>query len=109
MKMFLLVSTLISTATTFSLPVSASLITAIDAAANTMNLAQLEILGEQSQDYEKAYANYRLAIGANILGQPTLAIAALNKAQNKLESLNYSHKHNRCCSYREAEGLAVKG
>ncbi|PHQ75460.1 MAG: hypothetical protein COB74_04525 [Shewanella sp.] len=87
MQTFLLVGTLISTAAIFTLPVSANQITAIDAAANTMNLAQLETLGEQSQDYDKAYANYRLAIGANILGQPTLASAALNKAQNQLEDL----------------------
>ena len=88
MKTFLLIGTLISTATVFALPVSANQITAINAAANSMNLKQLETLGEQSQDYDKAYANYRLAIGANILGQPTLASAALNKAQNKLEGLN---------------------
>ncbi|AQS38459.1 hypothetical protein Sps_03323 [Shewanella psychrophila] len=60
----------------------------IDAAANRMNLEQLHTLSQQSQDYVQAYANYRLAISANILGQPVVASAALNSAQTDLEALN---------------------
>lgn len=94
MQTFLLVGTLISTAAIFTLPVSANQITAIDAAANTMNLAQLEALGEQSQDYDKAYANYRLAISANILGQPTLAnlTQAIESMQPELQDKKASYK-----------------
>lgn len=64
--------------------------TDIDSAANTMNIQQLKQFASQEHDYNQAYANYRLAISANILGQKTLAISALNKAQATLEALNAS-------------------
>ncbi|QFU24816.1 hypothetical protein FM038_023590 [Shewanella eurypsychrophilus] len=60
----------------------------IDAAANTMNLEQLQTLSQQGQDYAQAYAYYRLAISANVLSQPTLANSALSHAQSGLEALN---------------------
>jgi tetratricopeptide (TPR) repeat protein len=59
----------------------------IDAAANTMNITELSQYSEQAIDYEKAYADYRLAITANIIGQRQLATDSLNNAQHTLESL----------------------
>jgi tetratricopeptide (TPR) repeat protein len=59
----------------------------IDAAANTMNIAQLKQISSQTFDYEKAYAEYRLAITANILGQRQLASTHLDSAQANLEQL----------------------
>jgi hypothetical protein len=53
----------------------------IDAAANTMNITELSQYSEQAIDYEKAYADYRLAITANIIGQRQLATNSLNNAQ----------------------------
>lgn len=63
-------------------------IAAIDTAANSMNIKVLKQLASQEQDYGQAYANYRLAISANILGQKGLAISSLDSAQETLESLN---------------------
>ncbi|MGX9463209.1 hypothetical protein ACWXWU_18530 [Shewanella sp. A14] len=59
----------------------------IDAAANTMNITELRQYSEQATDYEKAYADYRLAITANIMGQRQLAINSLNDAQQTLNTM----------------------
>ncbi|GIU43904.1 hypothetical protein TUM4438_13870 [Shewanella sairae] len=59
----------------------------IDAAANHMDVKTLTDYAQQGNDYSQAYANYRLAISANILGQPQLALAALEDAKETLESL----------------------
>ena len=59
----------------------------IDIAANTMNITHLTQYSTDAVDYEKAYANYRLAITANIVGQIELAAQSLNSAQLTLEAL----------------------
>ncbi len=69
----------------FSHTTNANDIVQIDQAANAMDISQLQSLSHQNQDYTQAYANYRLAISANILGQPKLAGTALNNAQSNLE------------------------
>jgi|GEM_PF-5240161 len=58
--------------------VHANEIQAIDSASNTMNIKALQGLSQQAQGYEHAYANYRLPITANILGQRSLATSALS-------------------------------
>lgn len=78
---------LITTMALFSQTVHANEIPAIDNASNTMNLTALQSLSQQTQGYEHAYANYRLAITANILGQSPLAKSALLAAQSTLENL----------------------
>lgn len=62
----------------------------IDNAANAMDVKTLTELTQTTQDYERAYANYRLAISANILGQKTVATNALDQAQQTLETLSQS-------------------
>ncbi len=69
-------------------------IPAIDAASNTMNLTALHKLSQQTQGYDQAYANYRLAITANILGQRDTAVNALTSAQSALENLNQADADN---------------
>jgi tetratricopeptide (TPR) repeat protein len=69
-------------------------IPAIDAASNTMNLTALKNLSQQTQGYDHAYANYRIAIMANILGQRDTAANALTSAQSTLESLNQTDADN---------------
>ena len=59
----------------------------IDAAANTMNIAELSQYSLNTVDYEKAYADYRLAITANIMGKRQLAADSLNSAQQTLEAV----------------------
>ena len=59
----------------------------IDIAANTMSITHLTQYSTDAVDYEKAYANYRLAITANIVGQIELAAQSLNSAQLTLEAL----------------------
>lgn len=63
----------------------------IDAAANTMNITELSQYSENSNDYEKAYADYRLAITTNIMGQRQLAADSLNNAQQTLENILNQH------------------
>lgn len=65
-------------------------IASIDAAANSMDINKLKQLVVTEHDYSQAYANYRLAISANVLGQHQVAKAALTQAQNILEQLNES-------------------
>ncbi|PKH60045.1 hypothetical protein CXF83_22070 [Shewanella sp. Choline-02u-19] len=65
-------------------------ISAIDAAANHMDVKTLQSLARQGDDYQQAYAGYRLAISANILGQRALAITALESAKDTLEPLTAS-------------------
>jgi tetratricopeptide (TPR) repeat protein len=65
-------------------------ISAIDTAANHMNVKSLQSLAQQGDDYQQAYAGYRLAISANILGQRDLAISALESAKDTLEPLTAS-------------------
>ncbi len=88
---------LITTMALFSQTVHANDIPAIDNASNTMNITALQSLSQQTQGYEHAYANYRLAITANILGQRPLAKSALLAAQSTLEDLGHT----------EAETLAL--
>ncbi|AZG74956.1 hypothetical protein [Shewanella livingstonensis] len=59
----------------------------IDAAANTMNISELTQYSQNSSNYEKAYANYRLAITANIIGQRVIAAQSLTQAQQTLETM----------------------
>jgi tetratricopeptide (TPR) repeat protein len=59
----------------------------IDAAANTLNISELTQYSENSSDYDKAYANYRLAITANIMGQRTIVAKSLTQAQQTLETI----------------------
>jgi len=87
---------LITTIALFSQTAHANDIPAIDSASNAMNLTALQGLSQQTQGYENAYTNYRLAITANILGQQPLAKSALSEAQLTLEELS-----------EEAETLAL--
>ena len=68
----------------------ADTISNIDAAANHMDVKSLQSLTEKGDDYQQAYAGYRLAISANILGQRELAISALESAKESLEPLTTS-------------------
>lgn len=88
---------LITTMALFSQTVQANEILSIDSASNTMNITALQGLSQQTQGYDHAYANYRLAITANILGQRPLAGTALSAAQSTLEDLGQT----------EAETLAL--
>ncbi|MCU8013743.1 tetratricopeptide repeat protein [Shewanella sp. SM74] len=91
MKTLLLASSFMLISThTFAATPSNTNITNVDAASNAMNLTQLQQLSGSTQDYDKAYANYRLAISANVMGQKTLASSALSAAQTTLEALETS-------------------
>lgn len=100
MKTLLLASSflLISTHSFAATPSNTNIIN-VDAASNAMNLTQLQQLSGSTQDYDKAYANYRLAISANVMGQKTLASSALTTAQTTLEALETSQAN--------AESLAL--
>ncbi|WP_076538086.1 tetratricopeptide repeat protein [Shewanella sp. UCD-KL21] len=80
-------STVMAVTLTFASSTSHADISAIDMAANAMNLQQLKAISEQSVDYEHAYALYRTAITANISSQPRVVNAALNDAQSTLETV----------------------
>ena len=100
MKTLLLASSFMLISThTFAATPSNTNITNVDAASNAMNLTQLQQLSGSTQDYDKAYANYRLAISANVMGQKTLASSALSAAQTTLEALETSQAN--------AESLAL--
>lgn len=100
MKTLLLASSFILISThSFAATPSNTNITNVDAASNAMNLNQLQQLSGSTQDYDKAYANYRLAISANVMGQKTLASSALTTAQTTLEALETSQAN--------AESLAL--
>jgi tetratricopeptide (TPR) repeat protein len=100
MKTLLLASSFILISThSFAATPSNTNITNVDAASNAMNLTQLQQLSGSTQDYDKAYANYRLAISANVMGQKTLASSALTTAQTTLEALETSQAN--------AESLAL--
>ncbi|WP_220488084.1 M48 family metallopeptidase [Shewanella sp. SR44-3] len=72
----------------FSLAQSSASIEAIDSAANTMNVASLKQLSQGFEaSYASAYANYRLAITANIMGQRNTAMQALELSQSQLEQI----------------------
>ncbi|MCP3129501.1 hypothetical protein [Shewanella sp. KJ2020] len=90
MKALLLISSLTLIAAPALAAVSNANITHIDAAANSMNIAKLQQLSASTQDYDQAYANYRLAISANVMGQKSLAGSALTAAQATLETLQDS-------------------
>ncbi|MBS0042607.1 hypothetical protein KFE26_09875 [Shewanella sp. M16] len=91
MKTLLLASSFVLISTnSFAATPSNTNITNVDAASNAMNLTQLQQLSGSTQDYDKAYANYRLAISANVMGQKTLASSALSAAQTTLEALETS-------------------
>ncbi len=62
-------------------------ISAIDSAANAMNINELKQISEQSVDYEHAYAEYRTAITANIVGQRGMFKRSLDEAQTTLENI----------------------
>lgn len=100
MKTLLLASSFLLISThSFAATLSNTNITNVDAASNAMNLTQLKQLSGSTQDYDKAYANYRLAISANVMGQKTLASSALSAAQTTLEALETSQAN--------AESLAL--
>ena len=100
MKTLLLASSFVLISThSFAATPSNTNITNVDAASNAMNLTQLQQLSVSTQDYDKAYANYRLAISANVMGQKTLASSALTTAQTTLEALETSQAN--------AESLAL--
>ncbi|MBW3515849.1 hypothetical protein KO537_14150 [Shewanella sp. NKUCC01_JLK] len=100
MKALLLASSFLLISThSFAATPSNTNITNVDAASNAMNLTQLQQLSGSTQDYDKAYANYRLAISANVMGQKTLASSALSAAQTTLEALETSQAN--------AESLAL--
>ena len=100
MKTLLLASSFILISThSFAATPSNTNITNVDAASNAININQLQQLSGSTQDYDKAYANYRLAISANVMGQKTLASSALTTAQTTLEALETSQAN--------AESLAL--
>lgn len=59
----------------------------IDNAANTMDINALTQYSQNTSDYNNAYANYRLAITANITGKQELAQQSLTHAQHTLENI----------------------
>jgi len=100
MKTLLLLSSLTLACTpAFAASNSSSNIAEADKAANTLNIDKLQQLSTVTQDYEAAYANYRLAISANVMGQKTMAENALASAQASLETLTNSQA--------DAESLAL--
>ncbi|MGL4221955.1 MAG: hypothetical protein ACRCSS_15150 [Shewanella sp.] len=100
MKTLLLLSSLTLACTpAFAASNSSSNIAEVDKAANTLNIDKLQQLSTVTQDYEAAYANYRLAISANVMGQKTMAENALASAQASLETLTNSQA--------DAESLAL--
>ncbi|WP_028763003.1 hypothetical protein [Shewanella colwelliana] len=62
-------------------------IVSIDIASNQMNIESLQTISEQTQGYEHAYAEYRLAVAANAMGQRTTAQTALDTAEQTLVTL----------------------
>lgn len=91
MKILLLMTSLglfgysgLANASTMDLPAQLS---DIDKAANSLNIEGLQQLTNTTQDYANAYANYRLAISANVMGQKSIASDALSAASHTLESL----------------------
>lgn len=100
MKTLLLLSSLALTCVpAFAASNSSPKIAEVDKAANTLNIDKLQQLSTATQDYEAAYANYRLAISANVMGQKTIADNALASAQASLEILTNSQA--------DAESLAL--
>lgn len=88
MKTFLLLSSLaLACAPVFAASNSSSNIAAIDKAASTLNIDKLQQLSTTTQDYEAAYANYRLAISAND-GTKPWRNKPLTSAQTSLEAIN---------------------
>ncbi|QQX79875.1 hypothetical protein JK628_20620 [Shewanella sp. KX20019] len=90
MKSLLLVTTMAITSQFAQADSTATSINAIDTAANHMDVKSLQSLTQQGGDYLQAYAGYRLAISANILGQRELAMSALESAKDTLEPLTAS-------------------
>ncbi|NKF52174.1 hypothetical protein G3R49_16540 [Shewanella sp. WXL01] len=83
MKHLLLLSSL-----TFATFTAQANIEQIDLAASQVSTTKLAQLVEQTSSYEQAYANYRLAITANITGQSQLTKTALKDARESLEAMN---------------------
>ncbi|MDR8525492.1 tetratricopeptide repeat protein [Shewanella fidelis] len=90
MKTLLLTTSLALSSALTSQLANADSIDNIDAAANQMDVNTLKSYSQQDSDYSQAYANYRLAITANIVGQPQLAVSALQDAKASLENLTAS-------------------
>ncbi|WP_394129255.1 hypothetical protein [Shewanella maritima] len=60
----------------------------IDNAVNNKDIKGLKQLAQQTSGYQQAYADYRLAITANIVGQRQLTASSLERAARTLVSLN---------------------
>ena len=87
MKSLLLITSIFVSQSTFALT-NQEAITEIDNAMDTLNISKLQQLTTETNDYAKAYANYRLGVAANIAGQKDKAQSALSKAAATLEQLN---------------------
>ena len=72
--------TLIAAISLFSPLGFATTIESVDAAANQLDVQTLEQLSQQASGYTKAYADYRLAISANLRADADKAEAALEQA-----------------------------
>jgi tetratricopeptide (TPR) repeat protein len=60
---------------------------AIESASMTLNQTELSSLAEQTSGFDKALANYRLALAQNLNGDADSASKALDSAIEQLESL----------------------
>ncbi|MCL1078814.1 hypothetical protein D5R81_12855 [Parashewanella spongiae] len=87
MKTLLLLTSIFASQSVLALTTEDA-ITQTDAAMNTMNMAQLQQLASETMDYANAYANYRLGVGASLVGNGALAKEALTQAASVLETLN---------------------
>ncbi|MCE9776338.1 MULTISPECIES: tetratricopeptide repeat protein [Shewanella] len=73
-----------------ALSTQAATIDEIDAAANQIDIDTLSLYADNSQGYQQAYANYRLAVSANILGQLQTRDQALATAAESLAQPNFN-------------------
>lgn len=87
MRTLSLTSLLISSALLMSPLAQADDIAAIDQAMNTMDNKTLTQLAADTQGYDQAYANYRLAILSNLQQNKAMAEQALDQSQQLLEQL----------------------
>ena len=87
MKSLLLITSIFVSQYTFALT-NQEAITETDTAMDTLNISKLQQLTTETADYAEAYANYRLGVAKNLIGDKNMAQQALSKAAATLEQLN---------------------
>ena len=87
MKTFVLLTSIFASQSVTALTTQEA-ISEIDRAMDTLNISKLQQLSSETSDYAKAYANYRLGVSANLVGDKAQAQDALTQAANLLEQLN---------------------